>query len=292
MTAFRNARRALAVLLVAGIAACGGSPSAEPGPKPPIGLFTTLPIYWNEAAGVEEMLAEPGEAPWTRTAIERHFDPVPLDTLTDGAGLEKLRLLLMAQPRALSAEENVALDEWVRAGGRVLLFADPMLTAHSRFAFGDRRRPQDVVLISPILSRWGLELEYLEEQAEGERTVAAGDVELPVNLPGRLRPTQGFDSRCQIEAQGLIARCTIGAGQAVVIADAALLEDEHGEEASRAPAFERLLANLAATAAAPAGDDAGQGESRRGRAGDGAGNRDVEPRSEGERPGDGGRETT
>lgn len=272
MTAFRNARRALATLLGAGLAACSGAPGAEPGPKPAIGLFTTLPIYWNEAAGVEEMLAAQGEPPWTRAAIERHFVPVPLDTLTNGAGIEKLGVLLMAQPRALSAEENVALDEWVRAGGRVLLFADPMLTGHSRFAFGDRRRPQDVVLISPILSRWGLELEYVEDQPEGERIVAAGGVDLPVNLPGRFRLAEGFDSDCRIDASGLLARCAIGAGQAVVLADAALLEDEHDGGTSRGPAFDQLLANLAAMAANPVGDGTGKGESRQGQAGDGAGN--------------------
>ena len=50
----------------------------------------------------------------------------------------------------------------MRGGGRVLLFADPMLTRHSAFALGDRRRPQDVVLLSPILARWRLELQFDE----------------------------------------------------------------------------------------------------------------------------------
>ena len=66
---------------------------------------------------------------------------------------------MMIQPRPLSPQENVALDNWVAAGGRLLLFADPALTEDSAFAIGDRRRPQDVVLLSPILARWGLELE-------------------------------------------------------------------------------------------------------------------------------------
>lgn len=49
--------------------------------------------------------------------------------------------------------ENVALDDWVRAGGARALFADPLLTFNSRFSIGDRRRPQDVATLSPILTR-------------------------------------------------------------------------------------------------------------------------------------------
>jgi hypothetical protein len=231
----------LMALLLAALAACG---AAQPQPpKTRLGVLTTLPIYWNETAGIEEMLSDKSAPPWTRRVIEERFIAVPLDTLAGEGGVTSVDALLLAQPRALSAAENVALDEWVRGGGRVLLFADPLLTVHSRFPIGDRRRPQDVVLLSPILTRWGLELEFVEDQPEGERTIAWGDVALPVDLPGRLRAR---GDGCRIAVEGLVARCAIGAGEAVVIADAALLDEpHHGDLAVREEALRHLLGDLA-----------------------------------------------
>ena len=49
--------------------------------------------------------------------------------------------LLAIQPRALPAEELVALDNWVRDGGRIVLLADPMLEWPSERPLGDRLRP-------------------------------------------------------------------------------------------------------------------------------------------------------
>ena len=50
-------------------------------------------------------------------------------------------LLLAAQPQALTAERLVALDDWVRAGGRLVLLADPSLRWESSRPLGDRFRP-------------------------------------------------------------------------------------------------------------------------------------------------------
>ena len=176
----------------------------------PLGLMTTLPIYWGE----------------------RDYELVPLDTLAGPEGIaspETADRALLAQPRALSGPENVALDDWVRRGGHVLLFADPMLTSHSRFPIGDRRRPQDVVLLSPILSRWGLELQFDEAQAEGERVTQFGQIDLPVELAGtfRITPrTPGAPADCELKASGLVADCAIGQGRALIIADAAMLDQD------------------------------------------------------------------
>lgn len=240
----RSKLSSLAALLVA-LTACGQAEA--PGPRPTLGVFGTLPIYWNESAGVEELLSDKSAPPWTRTVIEERFVAVPLDTLSGERGVGNVDAVLLAQPRALSAEENVALDDWVRGGGRVLLFADPMLTMHSRFHFGDRRRPQDVVLISPILARWGLELVFDDEQPEGERAVAYDGVALPVNLPGQLRLRGDGAGNCRLSGEGLVARCAIGAGQVTVIADAAVLEDSHpGGAGSREEALRKLLDTLVA----------------------------------------------
>lgn len=197
-------------------------------PLAKVGLVSTLPIYWPESAEFGDILRDDGKKSWVRQAIEAEYVLAPLDTF-DLATLADIDLLILAQPRALSAAENVALDDWVRRGGRVLVFADPMLTFHSRFPIGDRRRPQDVVLLSPILARWGLELKYDDSQPERERMVKTTAGAIPVNLAGRfLARETSAPSDCAIAAEALMARCSIGEGKALLIADAAMLDsDDH-----------------------------------------------------------------
>lgn len=217
----------------------------RPGPRSEraIGLFTSLPILWNESADLAGLLDDAAPPHWARDAIARHGRLRPLDRLAgrDGAlPLPAGALLIVAQPRPLSPEENVALDSWVRGGGRVLLFADPLLTAPSAFPLGDQRRPQDVVLLSPILTRWGLELRFDQRQPPGEREAVVLGRAMPVNQAGSfaLRPGSG----CALLAGGLAARCRIGAGTVLAVADAALLENgTDGDAPDRLAIFDALL---------------------------------------------------
>lgn len=212
----------LALVLALASAGCRAAPDPDPAPAPPrLGLMTTLPLYWSEAAGVGELLQN-GKTSWVREALETRYALEPLDTLDDAsfAGMDRL---VLAQPRALSPAENVALDGWVRAGGKLLLFADPMLTRESRFGIGDRRRPQDVILLSPILAHWGLELTLDADQPEEERVVEVFGIALPVALPGALGISPG--AACEIAGEAIVATCRIGRGTVTVIADAAVLDD-------------------------------------------------------------------
>jgi hypothetical protein len=209
-------------------------------PLRPIGLFTSLPIIWAESEQLGDLLQ--GDAPthWAKVEIERRGRIVPLDTLDQlDRGLTRL---VIAQPRPLSPSENVALDAWVRAGGQLLLIVDPALTAHSAFPVGDPRRPQDIALLSPILSRWGLELTFDDGQAEGEVLVQAGAVAIPVNLPGRWRLPHG--SPCRSEATGLLADCRIGRGKVLALADAEVLSasDEGSHQRALAELLDRAFA--------------------------------------------------
>jgi hypothetical protein len=218
-------------------------------PHDRLGLFTSLPILWAETGSVAGQLNAEHPPHWARAALADRSRITALDSLVDGAGrssLKGLPLIVMAQPRPLSPAENVALDDWVRGGGRLLLLADPALTAHSGFGLGDKRRPQAVVLLSPILTRWGLRLEMDDSQPFGERQVDLLGGQTLVNLPGQLA-LSGGDQTCRILAKGLAARCRIGRGHVLVIADAALLEegDPMQVEARRA-ALERLLDALGA----------------------------------------------
>lgn len=237
VTAPIRARWILILAVVAALAvgaallARGGAARA----KGSIGLFTSLPILWNEEADVAAILKSTDEPHWARAVLSARGEIAALDTLAapGGAGpLARIDRLVVAQPRPLSPDENVALDAWVRKGGRLLLLADPALTAESHFAVGDPRRPQAVVLISPILRRWGLELQFDEAQAYFERTVDAGGIAVPVNLPGRFAVRRA--AACAAQADGLVATCRIGKGRVTALADAAVLDRDDAGGARRA----------------------------------------------------------
>lgn len=212
-----------------------------------LGLMTSLPIYWGEPGEMGDLLNGSVEPHRVRTLLEDEYTLLPLDALgaTDGTPIDELNRieqLLVAQPRALTAADNVALDRWVRSGGRLLLVLDPMMTDHSEYAIGDKRRYNDVALIPPVLNRWGLTFAY--QEGAQPRRVAVGDAQLPVAAFGTLSisPSAKSGSSCRIEAQGVIARCQIGEGAVMIVADATFLNAEGGEEADRAT--EAVLASI------------------------------------------------
>ena len=207
--------------------------------RPPLALMGTIPLYWGEADGLADLLSGAGALHWARAELERGWQLVPLDYLSSAA-LSSHRHLLLAQPRGLTGEENVALDGWVRGGGQLLLFADPLLTGESRYAIGDRRRPQDVALLSPILAHWGLELRFAEQPDAAPQLRALGDLALPVEQPGQLALI-GPHAPCHLLGEGLVAACRLGAGRALIVADAALLDLHHRPQGACA-ALHGLLA--------------------------------------------------
>ena len=223
------------------LAACtSGSAEEAAQDKDDVGLFTSLPIYWGEG-GIAQIIDGGGERDWVRTLIEQRFDIEPLDTVEADA-LAKVDRAILAQPRPLAPSENVALDEWVREGGRLLVFADPLLTRHTDYALGDKRRPQDVVLLSPILNRWGLELKFDESQPGGERWVEAYGGNFPVNLAGEFAMREGFD--CFVSETGVLAQCNVGKGRVTLLADAAILDADHDGEVDgkRSASLDSLIA--------------------------------------------------
>lgn len=208
-----------------------------------IGLFTSLPILWPEADGVAGALQHDAPAHWALATLRRHGSVLPLDRLASDGGAQPLGgvdMIVIAQSRPLAPDENVVLDQWVRAGGRVLLFADPMLTIHSRFPLGDPRRPQDTVLLSPILTRWGLRLEFDQDQPIGEKLADMAGGAAPINLAGSF-VTADESGRCSVMSSGLVARCAIGKGLVLAVADAALLEEADDPSDDRSQALDRLI---------------------------------------------------
>lgn len=247
MPPLRGLRLALACALLPLASSCRAE-NTEPAERPALGLMGTIPIYWGEGGRFGDVLDGQGAGHWARAQLERRYALEPLDVLTPVA-LAGVDYLLLAQPRVLSAAENVALDDWVRQGGQLLLFADPMLTGHTRFAIGDRRRPQDVALLSPILAHWGLTMAFDAEEAEGFVLVEEA---IPVNRAGHFALADG-DASCALAMQGVLARCRIGRGRATILADAALL-DLYEPHPSAAAALDSLLAESFARAGEIAGN--------------------------------------
>ncbi len=244
----KTARCALLALslLLAGCepdeAASPGAPAASDDALPELGLMTSLPLYWPLGAGVAELASAAASAPWQRAALEARHRLVLLDTLspiaapipgaaeTDPvAGLARLAVI---QPRGLAPADNVALDNWVRGGGRLLLVLDPQLTGHYDLPLGDPRRPSQVALIPPVLARWGLAIRYDEQQDLAGRSAAVGEGTIPLVLAGEVTLTADAARRCTLFAKGAAARCAVGKGQVAILADAAVFEaEEPGDEA-------------------------------------------------------------
>lgn len=242
--------------------------ASEAGDKPVLGLVTGLPLYRALDTQIADLARGDAAAPWQRRAIEAHYRLHPLDTLAPVPALDpdepesdplgELDLLAVIQPRAVSPADNVALDDWVHGGGRLLLALDPMLSGEYELPLGDPRRPNAVALIPPVVARWGLEVRYDDSQA-GEASFASyPGGRLPLLLAGEIAPLEDGAGACRIAASGALARCCVGRGSVTLLADATIFE--HRDLAQEAGGGGSALADLLAFAFAeePAGDFTGK----------------------------------
>ncbi|MBA3676956.1 MAG: hypothetical protein H0W74_06070 [Sphingosinicella sp.] len=188
--------------------------------RPNLMLMTALPIIWGEG-GAFDPESRPAAS---HRALEREFRVRPLDVL-DEASLSSGKLLLLAQPPLLAPHELAAFDAWVRRGGRSLILTDPSLTWPSRLPLGDTRRPPPTGLLGPLLEHWGLRLEPAERRGPGASPMptAGGKRRLTMEQPGRFASRPGM---CRISPDLLVARCRIGKGEAILVADADLMRDD------------------------------------------------------------------
>lgn len=218
------ARRRVLIGIAAGIAALAAlavaqqlrrpqtiapRPAAE---RPSLLLLTSLPLVFGE-----DFSLQGGGSPALK-ALETRYRVIPI-SVTDAAGLNKGRLLLMAQPLAQPAEDLVALDDWVRSGGRVLLLADPMLEWPSSRPLGDPLRPPPMFMDTGLLAHWGLRLDAPDDR--GPMAAKLGGYDVVTVSPGRL------SGGCDVSADRLVARCRLGKGAATIVADADLLDGQY-----------------------------------------------------------------
>ena len=209
-----------AALLLAALSGCARG--AVPRDKPELLLITALPIV-----NGEKFALEAGGSP-ALTRLEQDFRVRPIG-ISDAASLRGGTLLLMAQPRAQTAEALVDLDHWVRGGGRVMILADPRLEWPSERPLGDALRPPFEYADTGLLKHWGLTLEAPTAAAAGTTAGSRGSLHAEAG------------ATCQTSPDGLMATCTIGKGKAEVIADADQLNvDQPGELDSFVAELQRL----------------------------------------------------
>lgn len=212
-----------------------------------IGVMTDLPLFWGSGPEAASLLPDQAgaddqgltsadmaqqflEGAANRAAVQQilaaQFQLKPLDVLNEAA-LERLDVLMLAQPRVLHARELVLLDEWVRRGGAVLVLADPSLRWAEHLRTMGGRAPAARSFLQPLLSHWGVSLDVGEHglrilHSDAHELFGAGRVIFEDVGALKVEP-----AACRAMSSGLMASCAIGAGKVFVIADADFLQDEN-----------------------------------------------------------------
>lgn len=232
----RRALTAGSIAIIAAAALAFAAIRHEPQPLPPrpsaarpaLLLLTSLPLMFGENFSLN------GGSPALKQ-LEERYRVIPI-SVTSPAELAKGGLLLAAQPLAQTAENLVALDDWVRGGGRMLLLADPLLEWPSKRPLGDPLRPSPMFADTGLLGHWGLHLDTPDAPGSAVRRLAG--YRLVTVSPGVLY------GGCSISHDRLVADCHLGKGEATVVADADFIgTDKLG--AAAAHNLDALVATLA-----------------------------------------------
>jgi len=201
------------------------SPPLDDENKPKLALMSSLPLIWPEG-GVADAIENDGDALPVKARLEKKFNLLPVDDLSILKDPDT-RLLLLAQPRAFTAAELVDLERWVAAGGNVIILADPALQWESSLPLGDPQRPLFTSLLSPLFTHWGLALTLPMDQQDDQKAVEVDDMQLQLSAYGAWERVGNSNvADCKISEQAVLAECQIGAGKAVLLADADLLAED------------------------------------------------------------------
>jgi hypothetical protein len=172
--------------------------------RPALAVITALPLFWEEMGR-----GGPRDAPIV-TILRTRFTLVPLDDPQQLVQTNARRLLL-AQPRAMTAAQMVALDAWVRDGGIALVLADPLLSWPGGLPLGDRRRAPPVSLLGTALSHWGFDRGGHFQSSEIRHFMPDGAL---VTIAG-----------AELRGRALMVERRVGRGTVRLVGDADLLDD-------------------------------------------------------------------
>ena len=181
--------------------------------RPRVSLMTALPLVWGEGDAGDVLAGRTGRSDMLKR-FDVSVDLRAIDTIS--AKTLARDIAIIAQPRRLTPGELVALDKWVRRGGRAMIFADPELVWPSRYPLGDNRRPPPVELLDPLFAHWGI---TLGDSDRRERIVKVYGVAIKLSAAGAW---QGPKTCVAIIPE--VLDCRIGRGRVLLVGDADVLD--------------------------------------------------------------------
>lgn len=194
-------------------------PAAASARAPAVTMLTGLPLRWSASSSIAAMIAEGTNDDPSITRLTATGPVSLVDSLADHAPPPD-GVLLIAHPRALAPQDLVAIDAFVRGGGRAVVLADALSGWPTRHPLGDPRNAPITSLLTPLLDHWGV---TLGAAPTGESESLSVDIE---GARLRLFSAGRFDrlpSSCRAYAGRYAAHCRIGRGEVWLVGDADLL---------------------------------------------------------------------
>ncbi len=194
-------------------------PAAASADAPAATMLTGLPLRWSGSGDIAAIISDGAGDDPALIGLEAMGRVSLVDSLVDSVPPPSSTLLI-AHPRALAPQELVAIDAFVRGGGKAVVLADALSGWPAPHPLGDPRNPPVTSLLTPLLDHWGV---TLGAAPTDDNDVSAADVDgarIRLSSAGafeRLPPT------CRSFADRRIAQCPIGAGEAWLVGDADLL---------------------------------------------------------------------
>ncbi len=217
-----------ACLAVAGLIALGACKAdSKQEARADLHVLTALPLFLGNG-DIKSMLAGKSGPNPLLVRLQKGRRVIPLD-IADESHLKQVTRLLAIQPGLLPPAELKALDDWVRAGGKALIFVDPDLAWPHPYPLGDPRAPPPSTMLDPLFNHWGLVLEGMRGIPQSSVDAIDGRPVALVN-PGRWRSEGGG---CNITDNRLVATCALGKGQAILVADADMADPRLWEQSGR-----------------------------------------------------------
>lgn len=194
-------------------------PAAASADAPTATMLTGLPLRWSGSGDIAAIISDGAEDDPALVRLEGMGPVLLVDSLVDrvpppgGA-------LLIAHPRALAPRELVAIDAFVRGGGKAVVLADALSGWPAPHPLGDPRNPPVTSLLTPLLDHWGVRLGAAPTNDMDVSAVDVGHARLRLSSAGAF---ERLPSTCRSFADRRVAQCRIGAGEAWLVGDADLL---------------------------------------------------------------------
>ncbi|MGV7121947.1 Gldg family protein [Sphingopyxis sp. 550A] len=192
---------------------------APPAAGAPVTMLTGLPLRWSADGDMAAMIAQGMSDDPALQRIEAAGPVRLIDSLIDHPPAPGGTLFL-AHPRALAPRELVAVDAFVRGGGRAVILADALSGWPARHPLGDPRNPPVTSLLTPLLDHWGVTLGAAPAGERGPLAIDIDGARLRLFSAGQF---ERFPATCQAHAGRRILHCRIDRGEAWLVGDADLI---------------------------------------------------------------------